>query len=53
MTHVFLPLLISSLVFAGTWPVSAYIHAHKIFESQRHAHPRGRPALSRPIVVRR
>ena len=53
MIRIFLPLLISSFVFIGTWSVSAYIRMHRVFESQRYSQPKGRPVLSRPVVIKR
>jgi len=45
-------MLIAATVFTATWSVSELIIVRKDYDARSFDQPRGRPVLSRPVVVK-
>jgi uncharacterized iron-regulated membrane protein len=48
---VFLPFIIFGVVATLAWSISLYIEVQEHWRTQRLAQPRGRPVLSRPVLI--
>jgi hypothetical protein len=51
MFDVCFAMLIAATVFTATWSVSELIIVRKDYDARSAGEPRGRPVLSRPVVV--
>ncbi len=53
MPHLvfFIPLMIIAIVAMMTWTVSKYVEVQDHWRAQTRVNPRGRPVVSRPIVM--